>query len=62
MAKEKFRVVVDRKPSKEWMNYSHQFDNLGASRFEILEATLTAFIHLESKYANQVWGIFIRNL
>jgi metal-responsive CopG/Arc/MetJ family transcriptional regulator len=61
MAKEKFGVAVDEEIVQEVDELVAECDGLGASRSEIVEAILTAFVQTESNHAEQVREIIIRN-
>ena len=60
MAKEKFGVAVDEEIVGEVDELVAECDDLGASRSEIVEAILTAFVQSESNHAKQVREIIIR--
>jgi metal-responsive CopG/Arc/MetJ family transcriptional regulator len=60
MAKEKFGVAVDEEIVREVDELVAECDDLGASRSEIVEAILTAFIQSESDHATQVREVIIR--
>jgi len=60
MPKEKFGVAVDKEIVREVDKLVAECDDLGASRSEIVEAVLTAFIHSDSNQAKQVREIIIR--
>jgi len=59
MPKEKFGVAVDEEIAREVDELVAECDDLGASRSEIVEAILTAFIHSDSDQAEQVRNIII---
>ena len=59
MAKEKFGVAVDEEIVREVDELVAECDDLGASRSEIVEAILTAFIQSESDHAKQVREVII---
>ena len=61
MAKEKFGVAVDEEIVQEVDELVAECDDLGASRSEIVEAILAAFVQTESNHAEQVREIIIRN-
>ena len=61
MAKEKFGVAVDEEIVQEVDELVAECDDLGASRSEIVEAILTAFVQTGSNHAEQVREIIIRN-
>jgi metal-responsive CopG/Arc/MetJ family transcriptional regulator len=60
MAKEKFGVAVDEEVVQEVDVLVAEFDDLGASRVEIVEAILTAFVQSESNRAERVREVIIR--
>ena len=60
MAKEKFGIAVDEEIVQEVDELVAECDDLGASRSEIVEAVLTAFIQTESDHAQQVRKVIIR--
>jgi metal-responsive CopG/Arc/MetJ family transcriptional regulator len=60
MCKEKFGVAVDKEIVQEVDELVAECDDLGASRSEIVEAILTAFVQSESNHAEQVRKIIIR--
>ena len=60
MAKEKFGIAVDEDIVQEVDELVAGCDDLGASRSEIVEAILTAFIQSDSDHAKQVREIIIR--
>ena len=60
MAKEKFGIAVDEGIVQEVDELVAECDDLGASRSEIVEAILTAFIQTESDHAQQVREVIIR--
>jgi len=51
MAKEKFRVVVDKEIVREVDNLVAEYDYIGAHRSDIVEAIITAFIQSELNHA-----------
>ena len=53
MAKEKFGIAVNEEIVQEVDELVAECDDLGASRSEIIEAILTAFIQTESDHARQ---------
>ena len=59
MAKEKFGVAVDEEIVREVDELVAKCDDLGASRSEIVEAILTAFVQSGSNHAKQVREIII---
>jgi len=61
MAKEKFGIAVDEEIVQEVDGLVAECDDLGASRSEIVEAILTAFIQTESDHAQQVRKVIIQN-
>lgn len=60
MGKEKFGVAVDEEIVQEVDELATECDDLGASRSEIVEAILTAFVQSESNHAERVREIIIR--
>jgi len=60
MGKEKFGVAVDEEVVQEVDELVAECADLGASRSEIVEAILTAFVHSESNHAERVREIIIR--
>ena len=60
MAKEKFGVAVDEEIVQEVDELVAECDDLGATRSEIVEAILIAFIQTESNHAEQVRKVIIR--
>jgi len=60
MAKENFGVAVDEEIVQEVDELVAECDDLGASRSEIVEAILTAFIQSDSDHVRQVREIIIR--
>jgi metal-responsive CopG/Arc/MetJ family transcriptional regulator len=54
MAKAKFGIAVDDEIAQEVDELVPECDDLGASRSEIVEAILTAFIQSDSDHAKQV--------
>ena len=60
MAEEKFGIAVDEEIVQEVDELVAECNDLGASRSEIVEAILTAFIQTESDHAQQVREIIIR--
>jgi len=60
MPKKKFGVAVDEGIVREVDELVAECDDLGASRSEIVEAVLIAFIHSDSDQAKQVREIIIR--
>ena len=60
MAKQKFGVAVDEETVREVDELVAECDDLGASRSEIVEAILTAFVQSESDHAKRVREIIIR--
>jgi len=60
MGKKKFGVAVDDEIVQEVDELVAECDDLGASRSEIVEAILTAFVQSESNQAKQVREIIIR--
>ena len=60
MGKEKFGVAVDEDIVQEVDELVAESADLGASRSEIVEAILTAFVQSESNHAERVREIIIR--
>ena len=60
MGKEKFGVAVDKEIVQEVDELVAECDDLGASRSEIVEAILTAFVQSESNHAERVREIIIQ--
>jgi metal-responsive CopG/Arc/MetJ family transcriptional regulator len=60
MAKEKFGIAVDEEIVQEVDELVSECDDLGASRSEIVEAILTAFVQSDSNHAQRVREIIIR--
>ncbi|MDL0119758.1 ribbon-helix-helix protein, CopG family [Halobacterium salinarum] len=60
MAKEKFGVAVDEEIVREVDELVAECDDLGASRSEIVEAILTAFVQSETNHVERVREIIIR--
>lgn len=60
MAKEKFGIAVAEDTAQEIDELVDECDDLGASRSEIVEAILTAFVQSESNHAERVREIIIR--
>jgi len=60
MAKEKFGVAVDEEIVREVDDLVAEYDDLGASRSEIVEAILTAFVQSETNHVELVREIMIR--
>ena len=60
MAKEKFGVAVDEEIVREVDKLVAECDDLGASRSEIVEAILTAFVQSETNHAERVRKIIIQ--
>ena len=60
MGKEKFGVAVDEEIVQELDELVAESADLGASRSEIVEAILTAFVQFESNHAERVREIIIR--
>ena len=54
--KGKFGVAIEEEMLKEVDELVAEYDDLRASRSEIVEAILTAFIHPESDHTKQVRG------
>ena len=60
MTKEKFVIAVKEDIVQEVDELIAECDDLGASRSEIVEAILTAFIQSDSDHVRQVREIIIR--
>ena len=60
IGKEKFGVAVDEEIVQEVDGLVAECDDFGASRPEIVEAILTAFVQFESNHAERVREIIIR--
>jgi metal-responsive CopG/Arc/MetJ family transcriptional regulator len=60
MAKAKFGIAVEEETVQEVDELVAECDDLGASRSEIVEAILTAFIQSDSDHAKQVREVIIR--
>ena len=60
MAKEKFGIAVVAEIAREVDELVAECDDLGASRSEIVEAILTAFVQSEANHAERVREIIIR--
>ncbi len=60
MAKTKFGVAVDEEIVEKVDELVAECDDLGASRSEIVEAILTAFVQSESDHSERVREIIIR--
>jgi len=60
MAKEKFGIAVDEEIVQEVDELVAESADLGASRSEIVEAILTAFVQSESNHAERVREVIIR--
>jgi len=60
MAKKKFGIAVDEEIVQEVDEVVAECDDLGASRSEIVEAVLTAFVQSESNQTERVREIIIR--
>ena len=60
MGKEKFGIAVDEEIVQEVDELVAESADLGASRSEIVEAILTAFVQSESNHAERVREIIIR--
>jgi len=54
MAKEKFGVAVDEEIVQKVDELVAECDDLGASRSEIVDAILTAFVQSETDHVKQV--------
>uniref|UniRef100_A0A7D5KKB4 Ribbon-helix-helix protein, CopG family n=1 Tax=Natrinema halophilum TaxID=1699371 RepID=A0A7D5KKB4_9EURY len=62
MAEERFGVAVDEEIEREVDELVAECDDLGASRSEIVEAILTAFVKSETNHVERVREIIIRNV
>ena len=60
MSKEKFGVAIDEEIVQEVDELVAECDDLGASRSEIVEAILTAFVQSEANHAKRMREIIIR--
>ena len=60
MAKEKFGIAVVAEIAREVDELVAECDDLGASRSEIVEAILTAFVQSEANHAERVREIIIQ--
>jgi metal-responsive CopG/Arc/MetJ family transcriptional regulator len=60
MAKDKFGIAVDEDLASEVDELVDECDDLGASRSEIIEAILTAYIRSDSDHAEQVRELILR--
>ena len=60
MAKEKFGIAVTAEIAREVDELVAECDDLGASRSEIVEAILTAFVQSEANHAERVREIIIQ--
>ena len=60
MGKGKFGVAVDEEIVQEVDELVAECDDLGASRSEIVEAILTAFVQSEANHAKRMREIIIR--
>jgi metal-responsive CopG/Arc/MetJ family transcriptional regulator len=60
MGKEKFGVAVDEEIVQKVDELVAESVDIGASRSEIVEAILTAFVQSESNHAERVREIIIR--
>ena len=60
MAKEKFGIAVEEDIVQEVDELVAECNDLGASRSEIVEAILTAFIQSEANHTERVREIIIR--
>ena len=60
MVKEKFGIAVAAEIAREVDELVAECDDLGASRSEIVEAILTAFVQSEANHAERVREIIIR--
>ncbi|MFC7116647.1 hypothetical protein ACFQH2_19180 [Natronoarchaeum sp. GCM10025703] len=60
MAKEKFGVAVAKDIAREIDELVYECEDLGASRSEIIEAILTAYIRSDTDHVEQVRELIIR--
>jgi metal-responsive CopG/Arc/MetJ family transcriptional regulator len=60
MVKEKFGIAVATEIPREVDELVAECDDLGASRSEIVEAILTAFVQSEANHAKRVRKIIIQ--
>ena len=60
MAKEKFGIAVAAEIAREVDELVAECDDLGASRSEIVEAILTAFVQSEANHAERVRKIIVQ--
>jgi metal-responsive CopG/Arc/MetJ family transcriptional regulator len=60
MAKEKFGIAVAEDTAQEIDELVDECEDLGASRSEIVEAILTAYIQSDTDYVEQVRELIIR--
>jgi len=60
MSKEKFGVAVEEAVVREVDELVAECEDLGASRSEIVEAILTAFVRSETAHAERVRELIIR--
>jgi metal-responsive CopG/Arc/MetJ family transcriptional regulator len=60
MTKEKFGIAVEEDIVQEVDELAAECDDLGASRSEIVEAILSAFVQSEANHTEQVREIIIR--
>ena len=60
MAKVTFGIAVDGDLATEGDELVDEYDDLGASRSEIIEAILTAYVRSDSDHAERVRELIIR--
>ena len=60
MGKKKFGIAVAEDITQEIDGLVDECDDLGASRSEIIEAILTAYIHSETNHTERVRELIIR--
>ena len=60
MTKMKFGIAVDEDIASEVDKLVEECDDLGASRSEIIEAILTAYVRSDSDHAEQLRELIIR--
>jgi metal-responsive CopG/Arc/MetJ family transcriptional regulator len=60
MAKEKFGIAVAENTAQEIDELVDECEDLGASRSEIVEAILTAYIQSDTDHVEQVRELIIR--
>ena len=60
MSKEKFGVSVDENIVQQIDEFADEFDDLQASRSEIIEAILTAYLRSDADHVERVRELIIR--